>query len=218
MPRPPGAHQTRSSTDTYHHGDLRRALLDHAVELARAGGPDAVVMRDVQRRAGVSNAAAYRHYADRDELLAGVIAYALEQLATTMQEALNAVPARGDRKRRALARFRATGHAYVDFALTEPGLFRTAFASHPASRETVEAAETVAGEQHPFQLLRRCVDDLVKTGVVAPRRRAGLDEAAWAAVHGLATLYLDGALSGLPEADKRRITGRLLDAFERGIG
>ncbi len=193
-------------------------MLGHAVELARAGGPDAVVMRDVQRRAGVSNAAAYRHYADRDELLAEVIAYALQRLADTMHEALGAVPAHGERKRRALARLRATGQAYVDFALAEPGLFRTAFAAHPASREAVDAVEAVAGENHPFQLLQRCVDDLVTTGVIAPRQRAGLDEAAWAAVHGLATLYLDGALSGLQEADKRRITGRLLDAFERGIG
>lgn len=188
------------------------------MELARAGGPDAVVMRDVQRRAGVSNAAAYRHYADRDELLAGVIAYALERLAATMHEAVDAVPARGNRERRALARFRATGQAYVDFALAEPGLFRTAFAAHPASRKAVEAAEDAAGEEHPFHLLRRCVDDLVATGVISPRRRAGLDEAAWAAVHGLATLYLDGALSGLGTAEKQQITGRLLDAFERGVG
>ncbi|OBI16319.1 hypothetical protein A5712_26885 [Mycobacterium sp. E2327] len=221
MPRGPDAHRTRSSTDTYHHGDLRRALLDHAVELARAGGPDAVVMRDVQRRAGVSNAAAYRHYANRDELLAAVIVYALQRLAAMMHEALNTVPPRGDRKRRALARFRATGQAYVDFALAEPGLFRTAFATHPTSLQAVEAAEAaedVAGEQHPFQLLRRCVDDLVATGVIDPRQRAGLDEAAWAAVHGLAILYLDGALSGLGEPQKRQVTGRLLDTFEHGIG
>lgn len=175
-------------------------------------------MRDVQRRAGVSNAAAYRHYANRDELLEAVIGYALERLAAMMHEALNTVPPRGDRKRRARARFRATGQAYVDFALAEPGLFRTAFAAHPASLQAVEAAEDVAGEQHPFQLLRRYVDDLVATGVIDPRQRAGLDEAAWAAVHGLAILYLDGALSGLGEPEKRQITGRLLDTFERGIG
>ncbi len=218
MPRRPNAPLTRSSTGTYHHGDLRRALLDTAVELARGGGPDAVVMRDVQRRAGVSNAAAYRHYADRDELLAGVIAYALQRLAATMHESLSAVPERGSRKRRALAHFRATGQAYIDFALSEPGLFRTAFAAHPSSRQAVRGTETVAVEDHPFQVLRRCVDDLVETGVIAPRQRAGLDEAAWAAVHGLATLFLDGALSGLDKRHKQQITDRLLDTFQRGIG
>ncbi len=107
---------------TYHHGNLRQALLDHAVDLARAGGPDAVVLRDVQRAAGVSNSAAYRHYADRQALLTAVQIYGMTLLGEFMQEALAAVPNRGPRDRRALARFRATGQAYVDFALAEPGL------------------------------------------------------------------------------------------------
>lgn len=218
MARQTKSDRSRSTADTYHHGDLRRALLDTAVELARAGGPDAVVMRDVQRRAGVSNAAAYRHYADRDALLGAVIAYALNRLAATMHESLDAVPDRGPRKRRALARFRATGQAYVDFALAEPGLFRTAFAAHPASREAVIAAESIAGQNHPFQILQHCIDDLVATEAISPRRRAGLDEAAWAAVHGLATLFLDGALSGLDDEQKQQITDRLLDTIQRGLG
>lgn len=208
---------TNRSTDAYHHGDLRNALLGHAVELARAGGPDAIVMRDVQRRAGVSNAAAYRHYADRDALLAAVIGYALERLAGAMHESLDAVGDRGPRKSRALARFRATGQAYIDFALAEPGLFRTAFATHPANRADVHEDPNESPDTHPFLVLRRCVDDLVATGVVSPRKRAGLDEAAWAAVHGLATLFVDGALSGLEPEAKRQIGDRLLDAIQRGV-
>jgi AcrR family transcriptional regulator len=208
----------QSRADTYHHGDLRRALLDTAVELARAGGPDAIVMRDVQRRAGVSNAAGYRHYADRDALLAAVITHALQQLAATMHQSLEAVPNRGPRSRRALARLRATGQAYIDFALAEPGLFRTAFAAHPASRESVHAAEDASADNHPFQILRRCIDDLVAVGVISPDERTGVDEAAWAAVHGLATLFLDGALNSLDYAAKQQITDRLLDAIQRGIG
>ena len=69
------------AADTYHHGNLRQALLEHAVELARTGGPDAVVLRDVQRMAGVSNSAAYRHYSDRGALLAAVTEYAESKLA-----------------------------------------------------------------------------------------------------------------------------------------
>ena len=65
------------AADSYHHGNLRQSLLDHAVELARSGGPDAVVLRDVQRLAGVSNSAAYRHYSDRGALLAAVTEYAV---------------------------------------------------------------------------------------------------------------------------------------------
>lgn len=198
---------------TYHHGNLREALLAHAVDLARTGGPSAVVLRDVQRAAGVSNSAAYRHYADRQALLTAVQIHGMTLLGEAMQEALAAVPNRGPRDRRALARFRATGQAYVDFALAEPGLFRTAFA--PGGIEHTD--ETVAPERHPFQILSRCIDDLVATGMLSPGRRDGLDEAAWAAVHGLAVLYLDGPLAGADADRKQLITDRLLDVMQNGL-
>ena len=213
--------RSRAAADSYHHGNLRQALLEHAVELARAGGPDAVVLRDVQRMAGVSNSAAYRHYADRDALLAAVTAYAETRLANAMVARLNAVPQRGPRAKRALGRLRATGQGYIDFALAEPGLFRTAFAHKDSargspSRQTQDAGATV-GEHHPFQILIRCVDDLVATGVLYPDRREGLDEAAWAAVHGLSTLFLDGPLSAADAARKQLITDRLLDVIAEGV-
>lgn len=198
---------------TYHHGNLRQALLDHAVALARAGGPDAVVLRDVQRAAGVSNSAAYRHYADRQALLTAVQIHGMTQLGEAMQESLAQISNRSPRDRRALARFRATGQAYVDFALSEPGLFRTAFA--PAGVHHTD--ESVAPERHPFMILSRCIDDLVATGVLSPGRRDGLDEAAWAAVHGLAVLFLDGPLAGADADRKQLITDRLLDALSEGI-
>jgi AcrR family transcriptional regulator len=133
------------ATASYHHGNLRAALLEHGVSLARAGGPDAVVLRDVQRMAGVSNSAAYRHYADRHALLAAVKANVMTQMGAAMVEALDQVPGRGPRTERALARFRATGQAYIDFAVAEPGLFRTAFA--PDGTEPSE--ETTPGGHSP---------------------------------------------------------------------
>ena len=225
-----------AGTDRYHHGNLRRALLEHAVELARAGGPNAVTMRDVQRRAGVSNSAAYRHYADRDALLAAVTTYAEARLADTLTASLTAVPSRGSRRRKAMARLRATGQAYIDYALAEPGLFRTAFAPDPArpghlghsslSQRGGDLASLIAppaeaegaeGQHHPFQILTRCIDDLVATGVLAPDRREGLDAAAWSAVHGLATLFLDGPLRALDPTQKQLVTDRLLDVIQYGI-
>ena len=192
-------------------------LLDHAVDLARTGGPDAVVMRDVQRLAGVSNSAAYRHYADRGELLAAVTEHAQTLLADAMAARLDAVAARGPKAKRALARFRATGQGYLDFALAEPGLFRTAFA-HNASGGGGTADEPVrVPEHHPFQILIRCIDELIATGVLAADRRDGLDEAAWAAVHGLSTLLLDGPLSGLDHARRQVIIDRLLDVIADGL-
>jgi AcrR family transcriptional regulator len=198
---------------SYHHGNLREALLQHAVDLARAGGPDAVVLRDVQRAAGVSNSAAYRHYADRQALLTAVQIYGMSSLGEAMTESLAAVPNRGPRDRQALARLRATGQAYVDFALAEPGLFRTAFA--PGGVHHTDTS--VAPDRHPFMLLSGCIDDLVATGVLPPSGRDGLDEAVWAAVHGLAVLYLDGPLAGADSERKQLITDRLLDVVTDGL-
>lgn len=201
------------ATASYHHGNLRQALLDHAVELARTGGPDAVVLRDVQRAAGVSNSAAYRHYADRQALLVAVQIYGMTLLGEAMQEELAKVPNRGPKDKRALARLRATGQAYVDFALAEPGLFRTAFSPDGLSHTDT----TVSPERHPFMILSGCIDDLVAAGVLTASRRDGLDEAAWAAVHGLSVLFIDGALTAADPARKQLITDRLLDVITGGI-
>jgi hypothetical protein len=112
-----------------------------------------------------------------------------------------------------VARLRATGQAYVDFALAEPGLFRTAFApGGPHETDTI-----VARDRHPFFILSGCIDDLVSTGVLSPDRRDGLDEAAWAAVHGLSSLYLDGPLAAADANRKQLIADRLLDVIQDGI-
>jgi len=180
-----------------------------------------VVLRDVQRLAGVSNSAAYRHYSDRNALLAAVTECGESRLADAMIARLNAVPDKGPKDKRAIERFRATGQGYIDFALAEPGLFRTAFA-HVDAANTAHArhpktAKDEVGEHHPFQILIRSIDDLVATGVVSANRREGLDEAAWAAVHGLSTLFLDGPLSQVDAARKQLIADRLLDVINVGL-
>lgn len=196
-------------------------MLENAVELARAGGPDAVVLRDVQRMAGVSNSAAYRHYSDRDALIDAVTEYAEARLADAMLARMSAVTTRGPKAKRAIARFRATGQGYIDFALDEPGLFRTAFAhtdSEPdAHSRHSDAADADVSAHHPFQILMRSIDDLVATGVLSSDRRDGLDEAAWAAVHGLSTLLIDGPLSEADATRKQLITDRLLDVIAVGL-
>ena len=73
------------------------------------------------------------------------------------------------------------------------------------------------GEHHPFQILIRSIDDLVATGVLSPDRRDGLDEGAWAAVHGLSTLFIDGPLAQVDAVRKELITDRLLDVIAVGL-
>lgn len=205
-------------------GDLKATLLEHGIALAREGGPSAVSLRDVQRRAGVSNTAAYRHYADRDALLVAISAYASAQMAATMERLLAAAdeaePGQTQcaRRRRARARFRATGAAYLEFAQAEPGLFTVAM--HPGVQldklhPPVDARG--AGGLGPFQLLVACVDELVEAGVLSPVRRPFTDVAAWSAVHGLAVLILDGPLTALGAPDRKAATDRLLDLIDGGL-
>src|SRR3954462_11950189 len=99
--------------DTYRHGDLRRALLEAGIALAREGGPEAVILREATRRAGVVPNAAYRHFASRQELLQAVRAAALSQLAIAIEAELGKLPKRGAAKALARAPLRAVGTAYV---------------------------------------------------------------------------------------------------------
>src|ERR1700739_3955307 len=112
----------------YHHGDLRRALLEAGIALAREGGPAAVVLREATRRAGVVPNAAYRHFASRQDLLEAVRASALADIAQTMEAELAAVNPTLPAAEQARTDLRAVGLGYLRFALAEPGLFRTAFA------------------------------------------------------------------------------------------
>ena len=199
-----------ATTKPYHHGNLRAALVDAGAELARASGPDGVVLREVARRTGVSHNAAYRHFADRDELLAEIASRAATQLEQAMQRRLDGVR-ETEPALRARARLRATGRAYVEFALSEPGLFTVAFC--PVETDDPSSMSDAA----PYLLLGQVLDELVEAGAVSPAGREGADVACWAAVHGLSVLLLDGPLRGLPPADREAVLEKLLVTIEQGL-
>ncbi|PJE99776.1 TetR/AcrR family transcriptional regulator [Streptomyces carminius] len=123
----------------YHHGDLRNALIEAATELARAGGPEAVVLRAAARRVGVSPTAAYRHFTGQGDLLRAVKARGQRWLADTMEEVVGELVrgdgCDGDAGAAAEERVRAMGLGYLRFALAEPGLFRAAFCRLPLPEE-----------------------------------------------------------------------------------
>jgi AcrR family transcriptional regulator len=204
---------------TYHHGNLRQALVETAAELARASGPDGVVLREVARQTGVSHNAAYRHFTDRDELLAEVAALGMAQLEQAMRARLATVRTR-DPEKRARRRLRETGRAYVDFALAEPGMFEVAF-----STKTLETTDVAAGAGHhapdvdagPYALLNEVLDELVAAGGLSPERRVGADVACWAGVHGFAQLCLRGPLRVLPAAERDAALDVTLDVIGRGV-
>ena len=202
---------------TYRHGDLRRALLEAGTELARGGGPEAVVLREATRRAGVAPSAAYRHFADRRALLDAICSAAQAALAVAMEEELDGLPNGGDPADATRARLRAVGAGYLRFAQAEPGLFRTAFSASDNLRSAASPSRAGEGGLTPFQLLAAALDGLVEADVLPPERRPGAEFLAWSAVHGLAMLLIDGPLRGLDHAQTQDIGHRLLDMVERGL-
>lgn len=202
---------------TYRHGDLRRALLDAGIELARQGGPDAVVLREATRRAGVAPNAAYRHFANRDALLDAVRAAAVGAVAEAMEAEMAHVPTTGTPTEQAQARVRAVGAGYLRFAHTETGLFRTAFGGRFAVQHDPDPAMGGATGLNPFQHLSAALDDLVTAGALPPERRPAAEYLAWSTVHGMALLSIDGPLRGTPQPMLDGLGQRLLDMVERGL-
>jgi AcrR family transcriptional regulator len=210
---------TAVSRNTYRHGDLRRALLDAGIELARAGGPTAVVLREATRRAGVAPNAAYRHFANREALLRAVRAIALSFVAQAMESELAGISADLTPSDLARASVRAVGTGYLRFAVEETGLFRTAFGPPDESAEAATNLPPTSGHSglNPFELLGAALDECVAAGVIPPDRRPDAEYLAWSAVHGLAALVVDGPLRRVigPRIDE--IGQRVLDMVEKGL-
>jgi AcrR family transcriptional regulator len=190
---------------------VRASLVDAGLELARSGGPDAVVLREVTRMVGVVPNTAYRHFADRDALLAAVRDAALGELAKRMADGMSRVRAGPHTPTGARLRLGAVGRAYLEFARTEPGLFDTAFTAteHPPA-----AAD---GEPRPFEHLQAALDDLVVAGLLDPGRRPDVEYPTWATVHGLAVLFR-GPLGSLSDREKTRIERQAGAFIEAAIG
>src|SRR6478609_2175596 len=180
-------------------GAVRDGLVAAGLELARTGGPGAVVLREAARMVGVVPNAAYRHFADRDELLAAVCAQAMGELAGRMADDVARVRGAYGDAAAARRRLRAIGRAYLEFARAEPGLFATAF-----SLPHQHAYGAAGPDANPLDQLGAVLDELVDAGVLAPGRRAGIEYPVWSTVHGLAVLAGQGPLRDVPDATRRR--------------
>lgn len=202
---------------TYHHGDLRQALVDAGLALARDGGPDAVVVREATRRVGVAPNAAYRHFADRRALLDAVCSAAQAALAVAIERELAAIPDALAPADAARARLRAVGAGYLRFARAEPGLFRTAFSASPDLADAASPARRGASGLTPFELLGAALDALVAAGALPAARRANAEFLAWSAVHGLAMLLIDGPLRAFDDARAEAVGERLIAMVEQGL-
>jgi AcrR family transcriptional regulator len=169
----------------YHHGSLKQALFNAALALISEVGPQAFTLREVARRAGVSHNAPYRHFRDKDELLALVAVQGFERLIAAMKRSA----ARGST---AEERFRLCGRGYVSFALRWPQHFRVMF-DLPSGRD--KYPEHAKAGDEAFATLLAFVVECQEAGVLSRGNPEPLAFMAWSMVHGIAKL---GASRQLP--------------------
>lgn len=195
----------------YHHGDLRAALVEAALELARPTGAEAIVLREVTRRAGVTPRAAYRHFADRDALVRAVAQRALARLAAAIEERMRAAGVPDG-----MAMLQAVGESYIAFALDEPGLFDVAFFAMDDMVNSGAPESAAASGLSPFQLLEAALETLVREGRLPAGDVGDAVITCWSGVHGFATLAARGPLRELPrdlvDAKAVRLVAGLVDA------
>ncbi|QBR71496.1 TetR/AcrR family transcriptional regulator [Beijerinckiaceae bacterium] len=193
----------KPESSPYHHGDLRRALVEAGLQLLEKRGPAHVSLREVSRVAGVSHNAPYRHFDSREALLAAMAADGFETLRAAM--------ARAAEGKQSLERLRALGLAYVGFAREKPAVYLLMFGPELA-KDPFPALKAVA--EQSFEALRQAID-----AITPEETRAAAAIGAWALVHGLAHLIADRQLP--PElfdpADDEGLIENVLAIYRLGL-
>ena len=170
-----------TSTKPYHHGDLRTELLEAVRQLVERHGPDGFSVAEAARAAGVSSAAPYKHFKDRNEILRALVITAMDRLRLTMKAARDTHPVGS------LAAVSAIGQAYINFARTEPGVFRIMFGltdGHKADPEVLDTGLCC------FMVVVEAVASCLQVAAADPlaSRRAYM---LWSFVHGHSFLMID---------------------------
>jgi AcrR family transcriptional regulator len=176
----------------YHHGNLREALLEAAIRLIADVGPTAFTLREVARRAGVSHNAPYRHFQDRDDLMAAVATQGFKELTQAM---LRAAALETD----ALERLKRAGSGYVTFALRRPEHFTVMFDAPILKRKN---PEYTAAEEQAFGTLVGLVKSCQETAQLPAGDSLQTALFAWTVVHGIAKL---GITHRLPFNSNREV-------------
>lgn len=197
----------KSKRKSYHHGDLRRALIQAAAELLEDRQPGQVSLREVSERAGVSHAAAYRHFQDKAELFAAV---SLEGFSRLRDELAGVRATQADAK--ADVQLQAMAEAYVAFAIAEPSTYRLMLGPHLMEQLEADGVATPATEA--FGLVLKTVIAAQKAGVIRTGSPFLIAQTIWCMLHGLALFYLNGELG---DDSSGSITGRVWRFLWEGL-
>lgn len=183
----------RKRANSYHHGDLKAALVACAAEILRKKGPDALTLRSVSQAAGVSVAAPYRHFADRRQLVAAVAEEGFRRLEQAMLKAMQRPGREG---------LRGVAQAYITFAHENPAEYRVMFGSELANTGDLPALRETARSVLGF--VAHGIAELQKAGLIGPGDPRLMAVVTWAQLHGLAMLSLDGQSTGVaPSIDEQ---------------
>jgi AcrR family transcriptional regulator len=196
-----------AQTGAYHHGDLRAALLAEAAAMIEEGGAASVTMRAIGQRIGVSRAAAYRHFADKTALLVAVAANGFNRLGARLQAT------QAGASRPSGERLRSLGEEYVRFALENPAHYRLMYGREALTREDLpELREAAEGLFEQFVGVIRAHQ---RSGTIKRQNPRAQAYVAWSAVHGLASLVIEGQIRGTDDIDGliRQTTRTVLDGM-----
>ncbi len=192
--RPESVRTSVRTADSYHHGNLRDALIAAALDLEPEHGPLGVSLREVSRRVGVSHAAAYHHFASKEALVSAVAEQGFAVLVTQLDDELG-------READAFFSLISLAVAYTRFAMLNASLFRFMYGTSPATAGPLEVHHAEVLARFRTVADRAITDELVKRG---QGERAAAQF--WSTVHGLASLVVSGALDGAPRSKAAKRT------------
>ena len=193
----------------YHHGDLRRALVDATIEQLAEVGPDVLSLREIARKVGVDHRAAYRHFEDKEALFAAVAEEGYRNLVATVKRDLARLPPDD-----ALERLRTLARAYTRFAAEHPGHYRVM--SGPRLNESGRFPELEVPVGEAFAVLTSELEAGARNGALDDKDLEGTALALWAIVHGTASLVLTRRIR-VSKAKLGDVTDRIADKALYGI-
>jgi AcrR family transcriptional regulator len=175
-----------AAKNTYHHGDLRQSLIDAAIALIGEEGISDLSLRQVARRVGVSHSAPYRHFEDKEALLAAVAEQGFQSLQVVMETARQGIPPDLSQ------RLEAIGVAYIHFALAHPFHYRLMFGDYRYNLSKYSALAEAA--QQSFMVLVNTIREGQMAGIFRLADPVDMARVAWSLVHGQSMLALDNKL------------------------